>query len=121
MNADLEIAPSGAVTRRERASVSPEAVARVLAELENAAEFLRSSYFEARVEQAIAAAVVRSQSPWLDRAGAAAYCQCSTSEIDRAAAAGAFKTHLRGGTPLFRREDLDEAIALGRWPKRRAA
>ena len=109
------------VAGRERATVSPEAVARVLAELENAADFLRSSYLEARIVKGLEEAVIRTQSPWVDRIGAATYCCCSLSEIDRAARAGAFNTYLRGGTPMFLKKDLDEAITLQIWPKRRAA
>ena len=92
---------------------------RVLSELEHAAEFLKSRYLEGLIEQAIFAAVQRAQSPWLDRAGAAAYCACSTSELDRAAKRKVFKTYLRGGTPLFLRQELDAVIEDGLWPGRK--
>lgn len=105
------------VAGRERAAVSPEAVARVLSQLEHAAEWLGSPYLEGVIERALAGAVQRANSPWLDRAGAAAYCQCSVSDIDRAAGK-AFTKYFRGGTPLFRKDELDTAIADGRWPKR---
>ena len=54
----------------------------------------------------------------LDRAAAAAHCRCSLSEIDRAAAAGVFKTYKRAGTPLFKKSELDALIERGGWPKR---
>ena len=96
-------------------------IARVVAQLEASAAFLNSRHIEGLIEQTLARSAGRAQSPWLDRAGAAAHCACSTSEVDRVAALGVFKTYLRAGTPLFRREELDEVIASGRWPKRRAA
>lgn len=92
-------------------------VARALADLESAAGFLRSAYFEAVVTKAVSGAVVASGSPWLDRAAAAAYARCSTSEIDRAAAAGVFRRYKRNGTPLFKRAELDGAIEEGRWQR----
>lgn len=91
--------------------------AKAVAELESAAGMLRSSYFEGLVAKAVASAVQASQSKWLDRAAAAAHCRCSTAEIDRAAAAGFFKTHRRGGTPLFERAELDAVIEGGGWLK----
>ncbi len=110
-------AASSLVAGRERAMVAPEAIARVLAELQHAAKWLGSHYLEGVIERALAGAVQRANSPWLDRAGAAAYCQCSVSDIDRAAGK-AFTKYFRGGTPLFRKDELDTAIADGRWPKR---
>lgn len=97
--------------------MSPD-IARLLCDLEQAAEFLKSRYIEALIEKAIGQAMQRANSPWLDRAAAAAYCHCSVSEIDRAAVANAFPTHHRAGTPLFRREEIDQAIVRGTWQKR---
>ena len=90
---------------------------RAVADLESAASYVRSSYFERAVFNAVSAAVQAAQSPWLDRAGAAAHARCSVSEIDRAAGLGVFKTYRRGGTPMFKRAELDGAIADGRWTK----
>lgn len=102
---------------RERAA-DGVAVARVLAELEHAAAFLKSHYVETLIERAVGAAVERANSRWLDRQAAAAYCRCSLTELDRARKLGVFPEHLRAGTPLFLREDLDAAILKGHWPKR---
>lgn len=109
------------VAGRERAMVSPEAIARVLAQLEQAAELLGGRYIEGLIEQTLTRAAREACSPWLDRAGAAAYCRCSTSEIDRQAALGVLSAYARGGTPLYRRDDLDDAIRSGRWKKRNQA
>jgi hypothetical protein len=65
-------------------------------------------------------AVIRCSSPWLTRADAAAYCGCSTSEIDRAANAGVFKRYLRALTPLFKKAEIDAAIEKGAWLGRKA-
>ncbi len=112
-------APALVAGQRAWSTEGEDAVGHAVAELEAAAAFLKSRYLEGLIEQTLFAAVQRANSPWLDRAGAAAYCQCSTSELDRVAAAGVIKTYLRGGTPLFRRADLDETISTGRWPKRK--
>lgn len=93
---------------------------RAVADLESAAAFLRSSYFEGLVARQLAAAVTAAQSPWLDRAAAAAYARCSVSEIDRVAALGVFQTYPRGGRPMFKRSEVDAAIATGKWPAQRA-
>lgn len=93
---------------------------RALADIEAAGAFLRSRYFEAVITRAVTEAQHAANSPWLTRDDAAAYARCSTSEIDRAADDGAFPRHLRGGTPLFRKADIDAAIEGGRWTKRSA-
>ncbi len=86
--------------------------------LERSVGLLQSRYFEALVARAIKEAVASTNSPWLDRAAAAAHCRCSESEVDRAAAAGVFQTFRRGGTPLFKRDELDAAIEAGKWKPR---
>lgn len=116
-SAATNVATSGLVAGQEERAVSPD-IARLLCDLEHATAFLQSRYIEALIEKAIAQAVQRANSPWLDRSAAAAYCHCSVSEIDRAAVANAFPTHHRAGTPLFRRDEIDAAIAERRWPKR---
>ena len=78
------------------------------------------AYMQAQLVEAHERAVIRCQSPWLNRADAAAHCRCSTSEIDRAANAGIVKRYLRAGTPLFKRAELDEAIESGKWEGRKA-
>ena len=88
---------------------------RAVADFEAAGAFLRGPYFEAVVAKAVAASVQAAWSPWLDRAGAAAHCRCSTSEVDRATAAGVIKRYERNATPLFLKSELDEAIRGGRW------
>ena len=92
-----------------------ERAARAVADFEHAADFLKGPYFEAVVGRALAATVQAQQSPWVNRAGAAARCHCSVSEIDRAKAAGIITCYQRGGTPLYLKHDLDEAIRGGRW------
>jgi hypothetical protein len=89
------------------------------AEAEAAAAFVRGGYFEARILEGLRRAVIEAQSPWLDRAGAAAHARCSTSEVDRAANAGVFKRYQRNGTPLFKKSDLDRAIEEGKWRKQK--
>ena len=65
--------------------------------------------------QAVRAAVLESQSPWVDRAGAAARWRCSVNEIDRAARAGVLVRLERSDTPLFEKAQGDEAIRSGKW------
>ncbi len=72
----------------------------------------------AELIEATVNAVRQMAGPWLDRRGAAAYAQCSLSELDRAANAGAFKRYQRAGTPLFRKDEIDAALSEGRWPGR---
>lgn len=88
---------------------------RAVADIESVATFLRGTFFQAQMEAAVRIAVFESQSPWVDRAGAAARWRCSESEIDRAAKAGVLVRHERGGTPLFAKEQGDEAIRTGKW------
>lgn len=90
---------------------------RALSELETAAHFLTSKYFEDMVGKRLDEAVSKGLSPWLNRQTAAAYAHCSTSEIDRAADAGIFTRYHRSGTPLFRRDEIDSAILKGEWKK----
>lgn len=92
-----------------------------VADVRAAAEWLRGPYLAQEIVAAAERAAVHAASPWMDRATAAAYCHCSASEIDRAANAGVFKRYLRAGTPLFKREEIDGAIASGRWVKRSAS
>lgn len=66
-------------------------------------------------------AVVKAMSPWRDREGAAAYACCSVAEIDRAANEGIIKRHFRGRVPMFRTNELDDAIMNGTWTPRVAA
>jgi hypothetical protein len=98
MNADL-------TTQAERA----------VADLEAAATFLRSPFFQAQMEHAVRAAVIECQSPWVDRAGASARWRCSELEIDRAAKAGVLTRLERCETPLFEKAQGDEAIRSGKW------
>lgn len=93
---------------------------RALADIEAAGAFLRSRYFEAVITRAVTEAQHAANSPWLTRDDAAAYARCSTSEIDRVADAGVLPRYQRGGTPMFRKDDIDAAITDGRWPKRSA-
>jgi len=95
----------------------PGAVSAAVSELQAAAEFLRSPFFTAQVVQGIQQAAARAVSPWVDRAGAAAYALCSVSEIDRAAKAGVITKHERVGTPMFLKAEIDEAIRAGKWGK----
>lgn len=83
-------------------------------------EFLRSSYFQAVVTEAVDKSLLAGRSPWLDRKGAAVHCRCSVSEISRAAAAGIIKQFMRGMTPVYSKTDLNTAIASGRWRIERA-
>lgn len=88
---------------------------RCLAEWETASGFLQSSYMERLVERSVRVAVIESQSPFVDRSGAAARWRCSESEIDRAASAGILKRHYRNESPLFLKEQGDAAIQAGTW------
>ena len=88
---------------------------RAVADLEAVAAFLRSPFFQAQMERAVRAAVMDSQSPWVDRAGAAARWRCSESEIDRAAKAGILTRLERSETPLFEKAQGDDAIRAGKW------
>ena len=87
----------------------------LLARLEIAANYIASPMFVAQITQAHGAAVVRANSPWLNREDAAEYARCSASEISRAADAGFFTKHQRGGSPLFLKAEIDAAIIEGRW------
>lgn len=95
-----------------------ERASKAVAHLESAASMLRSTYFEQLVERAVHAAVQAAQGDWLDRKAAAAYCNCSLSEIDRVAGLGALTTYRRAGTPLFKRSQCCALIESGTWPKR---
>jgi hypothetical protein len=83
--------------------------------LDAAAAFLTSPRLVAQLVEGMQSAVIRAHSPWLTRKDAADYARCSTSEIDRAAKAGFLPVYQRGGTPMFRRDDIDEAISAGKW------
>lgn len=89
--------------------------------LEHAADFFGRKCFEDLLEDRLSAAVVAVASTWLDRKTAGAYCHCSVSEIDRAANAGTFKRYWRGETPVFRRQEIDQAIESGLWRKTKGA
>ncbi len=91
-------------------------VERAVSEIERGARFVTSPMFEALVEKAVAEAVAAMNTPWLRRAEAAAYARCSVSELNRAVAEGAITPHKRGGTPLYRKDEIDAAIQEGRWP-----
>lgn len=86
-----------------------------VAKVEAAAAFLTSPFLVAQLVEGMQAAVIASQSPWLNRKDAAAYARCSTSEIDRAASLGILRRHERGGTPIFERTGIDAAIRDGKW------
>lgn len=88
---------------------------RAIADLESAGAFLRGPFFEAVVCKAVKESIAATQSPYVDRAGAAARWRCSESEIDRAAKAGVLTKLNRGGTPLFLKEQGDDAIRNGWW------
>lgn len=94
-----------------------ERIERAVADIESAGAFLRGNYFEAHVARAVRQAVLESQSPYVDRAGAAARWRCSESEIDRAAKAGVLTQFKRNGTPLFLKDEGDKAIITGTWNK----
>jgi hypothetical protein len=93
---------------------------RAVADLEAVAAFLKGPFFQAQMGQAVRQAVIESQSPWVDRAGAAARWRCSETEIDRAARAGVLVRLERGDTPLFLKEQGDEAIRTGKWKLNKA-
>ena len=100
------------------AELAVGAVSGAVAELNAAAEFLRSPYFTAQLVQGLQRAAAEATSPWLDRASAAAYARCSTSEIDKAAVQKFFTRYERGGTPLFLKAEIDAAIKNGNWRKK---
>lgn len=88
---------------------------RAVADMESVAAFLRGPFFQAQMEQAVRAAIVESQSPFVDRAGAAARWRCGVDEIDRAAKAGILTRLERSETPLFEKAKGDEALRAGLW------
>lgn len=94
-----------------------ERAERAIADFESAGDFLRSPFFQAMVNRALEAAVTAAASPMVDRVGAAAFCRCSVSEIDRAARAGIIKRYERCGTPIFLKEELQKAITSGKWKR----
>jgi hypothetical protein len=94
---------------------------RAVADFEAVTAFLRGPHFEAAVGEAVRAAVLESQSPWVNRKGAAAWWRCSVDEIDRAARAGVLVRLERGKTPLFEKAQGDEAIRTGKWKLRNVA
>ena len=89
-----------------------------IAEVRAAAEFLHSPYFVGELIAAAHRAGIHAQSPWMDRATAAAYCHCGLTTIDAAVRDGAFARYMRAGTPLYRRDEIDAAITEGRWLRR---
>jgi hypothetical protein len=97
---------------RDVARAAREAVAKIDA----AASFLQSPYLQARLIEGMQLAMVRVHSPWMTRQDAAEYARCSASEIDRVANLGVIVRHMRGGTPLFKRAEIDEAIENNKWP-----
>lgn len=86
-------------------------------DFESAGAFLRGPFFEAMVGRAIQQAIHASQSPFVNRSDAAARWRCSESEIDRAAKAGVLTKFLRNESPMYLKEQGDEAIRLGKWKK----
>jgi hypothetical protein len=97
-----------------------EQAERAVADLEAVAAFLKGPFFQSAMAQAVRQAVIECQSPWVDRAGAAARWRCSETEIDRAARAGVLVRLERGERPLFLKEQGDEAIRTGKWKLRAA-
>lgn len=88
---------------------------RAIADLEAVAAFLKGPFFQAQMQRAVQSAVIESQSPWVDRAGAAARWRCSVTEIDRAAKAGILTRLERCETPLYDKAQGDNAIRAGAW------
>ena len=86
-----------------------------VARVDAAARFLQSPMLVAQIIEGMQAAVVRANSPWLNRKDAAEYARCSVSEIDRAADKHFLQRYFRGGVPLFQRTEIDEAIKSGKW------
>ena len=50
-----------------------------------------------------------------NRHNAADYARCGISEVNRAAVLGIIKKYERGGSPLFKRSEIDAAIEAGKW------
>ena len=92
-----------------------QAILTSAARVDAAARFLQSPLVVAQIIEGMERAVIRAHSPWLTRKDAAAYAGCSTSEIDRAANERIIKRYMRGGTPMFHRQQIDEAISGGKW------
>lgn len=97
--------------------MNTDAILTSAAKVEAAATFLQSPFLVARIVEGMQAAVIRVNSPWLNRQDAADYARCGVSEIDRVAAAGLITKFMRGGTPLFKRSEIDSAIESGKWMK----
>lgn len=92
-----------------------QAILTSAARVDAAAKFLQSPMLVAQIIEGMERAVIRAHSPWLTRKDAAAYAGCSASEIDRAGAAKVLRRYQRGGTPMYHRADIDDAILSGRW------
>lgn len=99
----------------ESATNPDAAILATLAKLEASAKFLQSEFFMARLLEGQRVAAIQVSSPWLDRNAAAAYAYCSVAEVDRAANEGIITRHQRGGSPMFEKVEIDEAIRNGAW------
>lgn len=85
--------------------------------LVSAAEYLTKPTFFNQLAHRHEQAVIRSNSPWLTRADAAAYWGCSVAEVDAASRNGILTKYMRVGTPMFLKTEGDEAIKSGKWTK----
>lgn len=117
--ADSAFRAPGAETPNLELAALAQRIAACAAQFEAGARYLTSALFQAHIAEALRDAVIRAQSPWVNRDGAALHCCCSVGEIDRAKKVGTIKVHLLGETPRFLKSELDEAILSGKW--RRAA
>jgi hypothetical protein len=84
----------------EQLTVLAKAIAQELQQAGPTAADRNSEPTRATLEQ-----LQRLESPWTDRAGAAAYCSCDVSLIDRAANHGDIKRYRGNGKPMFQKSD----------------
>lgn len=112
---DLQPRISGAAHNAPASATVADEIARAVAQLEGSIQFFQSRYIETLIIRTIETTLQRAVSPLCDRNGAAALAMCDVSQIDRAAKAGIIQAHYRGGTPLFEKADILEAITSGRW------
>lgn len=92
-----------------------DTILKSVARVDAAVNYLTGEHLTAQLIEGMQAAVIRASSPWLNRKDAAEYLRCSPSEIDRAGAQGFVTIYKRGGSTLYRRDELDAAIREGKW------
>ena len=84
------------------------------------ARFMERPVFMAQLCAAVKSGVIQHNSPWLDPQAAAEYSFSSEGFVYQMAEAGVIARYVGEGMPRFKKSDIDEAIAGGRWATNRA-